>query len=224
METTQKMQNLEFRVFEGPSYEQMPKLIAAGLVPAGAAQIMCGRLEGKLSFDENYHSGDVIVYHPDGRVKLVWDSQDLRRLHLASGRRSGALVLPNGVWESLDGYIPSEGDLVKYTDVVKKQLNHRATENPFWRWLARGDQGLLGEYADRMVSHAKSRGYLSGAMAVYLGNPKMDVLALRLWRLSDANFGGFANGSNNLINYDVRLVGVPEMQGISGSRNHPALS
>ncbi len=73
--------NLDFRVFEGPNYRQMPKLIRAGLVPASAAQIMRGRLEGKLSFDCFYDSGDVVVYHPDGRVKLVYDSEDLRKLN-----------------------------------------------------------------------------------------------------------------------------------------------
>lgn len=237
METTTK-QALKFELFGGRTHVEMPKLIASGFVPSSAAQIMRGRLEGKLDWDDSdFASGDVIVYHPDGRVKLVYDSEDLRRLappELSSNpeewgtwasidkdlrrltrEQSYGLVLPDcGAWESLDGRVFDRDEIAKYAG--KYQSKDSAKGNPFWQWLSRGDHGLLGAYVDQMFSRINSLYSRDNAMAISVAqnNPNIPVPSIRLWSLGGAtnsSGGGNANGVYHLV-FDCTntLVGVKE--------------
>lgn len=208
METTHVKKIPDFTLFEGPNNREMPKLIAEGFVPASAAQIMRGRLEGKLSFDEYHDSGDVIVYHPDGRVKLVYDSKDLRKLNTESPLSAGALVLPDGAWESLGGEEFSHDRLALY--VGKRRSKDSTKGNPFWQWLARDDQALLDAYADQMFDRVKQRyGYDEEAMGIFISSSN-NVPVLRLWCLGGvANYyGGNADGDCRLDYDGGRLAGV----------------
>ena len=69
--------------------KQMPKLIAGGRIPMNTSQLMQRRLDVrneddlKSSYIDNwFDTGDAVVYHPDGRLKVVLDSQDLRNINL----------------------------------------------------------------------------------------------------------------------------------------------
>jgi len=72
-----------YKEFYGRNVEQMPKLIAEGRVPMNASQLMQRRLdyrngpaEVKTAWMDNYFdTGDAVVYHPNGDVKIVLDSQ-----------------------------------------------------------------------------------------------------------------------------------------------------
>ncbi len=206
MISTSDMQDFEFRVFRGPINQQIPGLIAAGFVPASAAQIMHGRLEGKLSLDVYYDSGDAILYHPDGRMKLVQDSQDLQRLNAKSWLHSGALVLPDGAWNTLDGIIFSREYLA--SSAKPRLSKQEVLNNRVWQWLARDDNHLLGEYADRVFSraHPRSPGH-DTAMGIYLSKKKMNNTVLRSWCLGNMD-DGEAGGDFRLDNVGSRLVGI----------------
>src|SRR3989344_2984291 len=90
-----------YKEFYGRNTEQMPKLIADGRVPINVSQLMQRRLdvrnsdgEVKASYLDNYFdTGDAVVYHPDGRVKVVLDSQNLREITPQSPLSNGALIL-----------------------------------------------------------------------------------------------------------------------------------
>src|SRR3990167_11287530 len=123
---------LNYKEFYGRSTEQMPRLIAEGRTPLSIAGLMRRRLEVLNSSDEvrnsfwdNYFdTGDGIAYHPDGRGKIVLDAQPLRELTPSSQLRNGALVLPSGVYDRLEGVEFSREDLAK---------------NRVWRALARDE-------------------------------------------------------------------------------------
>src|SRR3989344_2825235 len=75
-----------YKEFYGRNTEQMPKLVAEGRVPMNASQLMQRRLvyrngpaKVKTAWMDNYFdTGDAVVYHPNGDVKIVLDSQTLR--------------------------------------------------------------------------------------------------------------------------------------------------
>jgi hypothetical protein len=90
-----------YKEFYGRNTEQMPTLIAEGRVPMNVSQLMQRRLdyrnrpaEVKTAWMDNYFdTGDAVVYHPKGDVKIVLDSQTLREMTSESQRNNGALVL-----------------------------------------------------------------------------------------------------------------------------------
>lgn len=211
METTRAVADLDLKVFDGPNQKQMPKLAAAGFVPANAAQIMRGRLEGKLDWYCDYDSSNVILYHPDGDpVKLVWDSEDLlRNLTSRSVVRRNALVVHDGAWDSIDGEVFSMTELAISTS--KRQPKERTKHNLLWHWLANDDRKLLGEYVDAMFARVKAwRGCYNEAMGASIDNAcdPDRATVLRLWCLGgvSSNRGGAYCGIHT--GYDGRLVGV----------------
>ena len=234
MEIIQHTQSPDFRVFEGPIYQAMPKLIEAGYVPASAAQIMRHLLGVKLDrdplrpFGQPYDSGDAIIYYPNGRVndrkvKLVWDSRHLCEFTPKSELCSiadGALVLPDSAWKAIDGEVLSITCLREYC--AGKWLSQReALNNRVWQWLARDDKHLLKEYADRVFSITKSRYHADEAMALYLQRyPSGFAPALQLWSLG----GDGSAALSRLDRKDGRLVvGVLETQSASLHGNQGGL-
>ena len=151
-------------------------------------------------------------------MKLVWDSDDLRKLNMNSPLGAGALVLSDGVVESIDGEVLSKDERNKYER--KAQSKSEVLGNRFWQWLARDDQKLLGEYAEQMLGRVKESYGYDKAMHIYVGNPSLDAPALRLWCLGGVGYyGGSASGSYHLDNRDGRLAGVPETRSVSGPGN-----
>lgn len=210
MEATQGKQYLhDVKLFEGSTYQQMPRLIAAGCVPASAAQVMHSRLDGILRWDMYYDSGDAIIHHPDGRVKLVQDSEDLRRIHPGSPQRGISPVLPVDTWESVGGEVFSREAIAAYES--GKRLKDHAKKDLFWRWLARGDHYLLSEYIDSMFSLVERCHQSDEAMGISicsLESPYASESVLRLWRLGGINYEGGAIGTISVCDNNGRLVGM----------------
>lgn len=237
METTTRAGQVpDIRVFKGPAYQQMPKLSAEGFVLASAAQIMRYWLEGKLRQDLHHDSGDAVVCHPDGSVKLAYDSEDLRRLH-PEGRlsSSGALVLPDDAWESIDGKVLSKEEIA--TSTGRRQSKESAKNDFFLLWLARDDRVLLHEYVDAMFGRVKERvGRDTAAMGVFVRKDSaVYTPVLRLWRFGgiDNYSRGDAIGDGRLDHHDDgRLVGIretpyvasPENQGLPEAMPREAIS
>ena len=83
-----------------PNTEQMPKLIAEGRIPMNVAQLMQRRIDVrnaeadvKTAWMDNYFdTGDAVIYHPNGKIKVVCDSQHLREMTPQNKRNIGALI------------------------------------------------------------------------------------------------------------------------------------
>jgi hypothetical protein len=165
----------------------------------------------KTAWMDNYFdTGDGIVYHPDGKFKLVLDSQHLRNLTENIQLINGALPLEEGVYETLPGL-----------EFSKKDREKKGTPWSFWQALARKDKTLLEAYVDTIRAEYQRRFApnedlkKSKIMRILVDNrvfsksPEMRALCVyRLGSRSDVN------GWYDLDNYDGLLVGLaPEAQG-----------
>ena len=103
-----------YKEFYGSNTGQMPLLVKDGRVPMSVNGLMQRRLEvqdkGIFSdevrsawHDSYFDTGDGVVYHPDGRIKVVHDARPLREMNSESQLVNGALVLPDGLYEKLEG-------------------------------------------------------------------------------------------------------------------------
>ncbi len=202
----------KYKEFYGPIIRQMPKLIQEGRIPLSVKDLMKRRLEVLTSsepvksayWDNYFGTADTIAYHPDGRVKLVLDSHDLRQVTPESNLSLGALVLLEGSYEQLQGQEFTREQLEKHTGkyLTKKQ----AKSNPIWQALAR-EKGLLEQYVDSVFSQAKSRFDYDENMGIYVSSPQ-EQPTLRNWYVNRLGGGSFADGGSRLGGDRGRRVGV----------------
>lgn len=196
-----------YKEFYGRNTEQMPKLIAEGRIPLSVAGLMERKLDMRNSsdnkvksawIDNSFTTGDVGIYHPDGKVKVVLDSQHLRDLTTQSKLKRGALVLEDRIYEQLEGQEFTRKELEKYTgnDLSKKQ----AKTNPILKTLAR-DQGLLNDYVDYIFVNCNAN------MGVHLDSVS-DNLKLRAWHIGGLFYGPVAYCGDVLNSKCARLVGL----------------
>jgi len=207
--------------FEGRNVDKMPELIAKGMKPLSVSGLMQRRLQAQYgsesvrnSLMNNYHdTGDGIAYHPDGRIKIVPDANPLREMNSESRLVNGALVLPDGMYEKLEGHEFTRKDIQKYVgDAITSK---DAKSNPLWQALAR-DPKLLNEYVDLIFAQAKQQFDYDKNMGVYVrdaSDVSKDAATMRLLFVGLLEYGSFANGRDDLGYSDGRLVGVaPEAQ------------
>ncbi len=150
-----------YEVYSGSNVNQMPKLVADGRVPANVSQIMQRRLNlrndetGVKDFyiDDYFDTGDAVIYHPNGNVKVVLDSQHLREMTPETQRVGGALLLTEEVYSSLQGEEFKKGELGKVDEWLSAK---DAKAHPVWKVLAR-DQALLNDYVDYISGEYQSR-------------------------------------------------------------------
>lgn len=197
-----------YREFYGRNTEQMPKLIADGRVPMNVAQLMQRRLDVrnsnsdiKSSYLNNwFDTGDAVVYHPDGRVKIVLDSEDLRNITPDSKLRSGALILTEDIYNNLQGEEFKKGKLGK----INEWLSREAVKfHPVWKVLAR-DQGLLNDYADLIFAE----GNHDKAMGIFPSSAQGRTPELRAWYVDRLEYMSLASGGVGLDYDDGRFVGI----------------
>lgn len=207
----------KFKEFHGRNVEQMPLLVSEGRTPLSVAGLMQRRLETidasmevKSSWMDNYFdTGDAFAYHPDGRVKIVLDSQTLREINPDSKRNSGALVIIPEQYDAMSGEEFKKGEL----GTLETSLSSIDVKlHPVWRALAR-DQALLNDYTDMIFSEAKQRFKHASNMDVYLGSAKgktPEMRAVCVYWLVDWSL---VYGKNNLGNDNGRFAGTaPKMQ------------
>jgi hypothetical protein len=208
-----------FREFYGANVEQMPNLIQAGRMPMSVAGIMQRRLnlrnasevDVKTAWMDNYFDiGDAVVYHPNGDVKIVFDSQTLREMTSESQRNGGALVLGEDVYQSLQGEVFKKGEVGTVNSSMSKT---DVKAHPVWKVLAR-DQGLLNDYADFIFAEGKERFGYDKAMGVYPSSCNGKAPEMRAFYISTLYYGSDVCGGDLLHNDVGRLVGVaPEALG-----------
>lgn len=169
-----------YKEFYGRNTAQMPLLIAEGRIPMSVAGVMKQRLDSeKQDWKNNYFfTGDAIVYSPNKRFKIVRDAQLLREINAESNLENGALILEDGMYESLDGEEFLYGDVKK---LLEKDLSQAdVLKHPVWKAVAR-DQALLEEYVPRMFAEMKKRFSYEENMGVYLDSfdkPKLRALVI----------------------------------------------
>lgn len=209
-----------------PNTEQMPLLISGKdsdgnvvdipRVPFTVADVMERRLNSsKPDWKANhFDTGDGIAYHPDGKFKIVLDAAPLRTLTPKSKLNNGALVLGDGVYETLEGPEFKFADVEGFTG--RGLSSDEAKANPIWKVAAR-DSGLLVAYVDNVFPEMKEKFEYNDGMGVYLGSSgKMPTL--RALCVGGLSFRSWLFGYNFLRSGGVgRLVGkAPEAQGAPG--------
>ncbi len=207
-------QVVPYKEFDGKITEQMPKLIKEGRLPVSVSGLMQRRLqvddakyssEVRSAWHDNYFdTGDAIVYHPDGKVKIVHDAKSLREISPNSKLSDGALVLPAGAYESLDGAQFTKEDLRKY---MKDSLTRaEAKSNPLWNAMAR-DGNLLDAYVDFVFDTNQKRFSYDQNMGLYVGSSQKDETARSVF-VDGLRDGSGADGRGHLGIDSGHLVGV----------------
>ena len=201
-----------YKEFYGRNVEQMPKLIADGRVPMSVAGLMQRRLDVrnsdadvKTSYLDNYFgTGDAVVYHPDGRVKIVLDSQTLRGITQNSELINGALVLTEDAYNVLQGEEFKKGKLGKVDERLSRE---QAKAHPVWKVLAR-DQALLNDYVDYIFAEGKQRFSYDTAMGVFPSSAQGNTPDLRAWCVYGLVGMSVARGRYSLGGGGGRLLGI----------------
>ena len=207
-------QVVPYQEFYGRNTEQMPMLIKSGRVPMSAAGLMDRRLEVRderfsqkvrSDWHDNYFdTGDGILYHPDGKIKVVPDAQKLRDINPQSRLSDGALVLPAGAYEAAQVTEFTKEDLRK---IIKDSLTREgAKSNPVWQALAR-DQNRLNAYVDFVFDETQKRFGYDQNMGLYVRSAQKEPTA-RLVYVNRLGSGSDAGGRDRLGYSNGRLVGV----------------
>ena len=217
-----------YKEFFGEIIEQMPKLIAEGRVPMNVNQLMQRRLDVRNAsqdlksfwMDNCFDTGDAVVYHPKGGLKIVLDSQYLRQITPESEINNGALVLTEDDYRSMEGEEFKKGKPGQVNEWLSKQ---DVKSHPVWKVLAR-DQNLLNDYANYIFAEGKQKFGYESTMGVFIDSEEYEFVLLqhynselRMWYVNGLEDGSDAVGSDNLDDDDGYLVGIaPEAQSTLG--------
>lgn len=201
---------IPYKEYHGKATEEMPRLIADGRIPISVAGVMLRRLEVLADhFSEEvrrnwlgniFDTGDGVAYHVDGRVKIVPNAPPLRNIDPFNCKLvGGVLVLEDGVYEQLEGLELSREEAEKYyTGRFVTTTKEEVKSDRVWRFLARGDDTLLNEYADLVFAKIFARikiGNIKDAMRIYItANPEY-VPTMRRIAIGDVNEGSRAYGT-----------------------------
>lgn len=211
----------EYKVFEGAKDTQMSLLRTADRVPASAAWIMQAFLDDKLPgwncgtdlWSFHFDSGDVVVTHPDGKVKLAHDSPLLYIISQQSTYEASKLILPDGAYERINGPELSEAQIDQHAgNQYTGDLSRSAVMNhPVWQFLAKENKVLLKEYASKMFSCLKKTYNTREAMAIKIA-PLKNIISptMHLWRLHGTGYlrQGRAIGDSDENNGYERFFGL----------------
>jgi len=201
-----------YREFYDRNVGQMPKLIADGRVPMNVAQLMQRRLDVRNSdadvkgsyLDNYFDTGDAVAYHPDGRIKIVLDSQTLRGINPESKLINGALVLTEDDYNALQG---EELKKEKFGKINESLLRKEVKSHPVWKILAR-EQALLDDYVDYIFAEGKQRFNYDTTMGIYLISAQGSTPDLRAWCVSRLGLRSDADGRNLFGDDYGRFLGV----------------
>ena len=211
-----------YEVYSGSNVKQMSKLVADGRVPASVSQIMQRRLNlrndetGVKTFymDNYFDTGDAVVYHPNGDVKVVLDSQHLREMTPDTPRNSGALIIGEDVYKALQGEEFKKGKLGKTSDWLSAK---EAKAHPVWKTLAR-DQALLDDYVDYIFAEGKQRFNYDTDMGVFPSSAQGNTPEMRAWFVVRLEGGSGVDGGIDLGDGGGRLLGIaPEAPNALGN-------
>lgn len=228
-----------YEVFPGSYNEQMPKLLAKGLVPISVAKVFSRRMHAPKDVIDDwkssyFHTGDGSVAGRNGDALISLDDPYLLDLNPKKELYENALVLSDEQWE----YLKSQEDKVLHLTIedVKNASGGYALKNGIWtanktiRRIYEGQGNFPGllrgevnvrEYAELVAE--KSRG--DWVMGFYSnrttkdGKPTLRSLVLN----SIVNYS-YVDGNYSLSLNHGRFVGVAEIANpgvkVSAYRGH----
>jgi|TARA_B100001964_G_C14253244_1_gene611018 hypothetical protein len=116
-----------------------------------------------------------------------------------------AIVLPDGVYEAIDGFELTE----KWVEIINNK--HLTRENvrydQIWRFLA-GDERLLEQYADAAFDIVEQFFNFEFNMGIVLNDLPEGVPTMRLMTIAGINQWSIAAGATDVDNTNSVLVGV----------------
>ena len=217
-----------FKEFYGKITDQMPKFMEENrklvneckgpLVLLNTAGLMKRKVEVLTASEEirdawwnNYFdTGDAIIYHPDGKFKIVLNAEFMKELNPQSKLKGKALILPEGIYGKVEGKEFTTKEVDKYGIMVGTLLlsRYEAKNNPIWKALAREDQALLDAYVDAVFTQTQEQyGYEKPMMGIGVSQPR-GLTVGRLWSIFSFDDHSFAMGNYDMGYNLSRLVGV----------------
>lgn len=225
-------ENKPYAVFEGPNTREMPKLIKEGRTPISPEQLFYRKLEvlneylGALKtkdkkaieswkarmhiyWDNLIDTGFGIAVHPDKGYKMVPDSQFLREINQKTKLLNGAAVMPDGMFEGIEGNIYRQKDVEKYGN--EEQLLKDALTNPFLRELI--PNKVTRKLAIiNIFAQGKARFKYDEMMGIYFPDAQKQPV-MCLWFVGGLESRSVADGGGSLDCGLGRLVGVRDVAG-----------
>lgn len=208
----------EVEEFYGRIIDLMPELKKESMVPLSVADLMQKRLESLTKSQElndywwtNYfYTGDAVILHPDGRVKIVFDAEPMRELNPKSelGSNLGELILPDGTYDKLDGESFTRKEIERNNNAEWQLSEREAKSHPIWKALAREDQTLLDDYVNAVFYKAKEMYGYDKNMRLWVLPPPLDVNIGVLWTVSSLMYKSEAWGKHSLNDKYARLIGM----------------
>ena len=202
-------------IYEGNITDVMPRLIQVHKKPLSIREIMEQKVNFKNSnnnklnpWQTNFCSGDGIMYHPDGRIKVVPDSQTLYNnsdiLLKKFGDWNGTQILQEGTFNSTQGFEFTRKEVEKFAN--KKLTKERVLENPIWNALVQEDKRLLGEYIEQLYSDNIYYVLIkfNCVMRVFISGDRPNFEAQKLWYFDSA----FNDVVDHPPGYNGRFVGI----------------
>ena len=191
------------RVFQGSIYRQMPTMFGAGLIPMAVADFMQASLGSLGSIVD---TGDAVAQYPNGKVKIVRDSQLIRELSQESTLdKTGALVLEPGVYEAIDEEEFSQETIRRYTG--RTSIFGEVLMNPLWKTLAR-DNKTLRAFASEIFACSINYGHQKN-MGIQFGQPS-EQPTMRVVRLAYDDGRLTASAYQGLNNPTGHIIGIPQ--------------
>ena len=199
----------KYKVFYGKATEQMPKLLAEGRTPLSVSDIMYKRLflrhdrtDIRTSWLENYfHTSDAIAAHPDEKFKLVLDAEPLRELNRQSRLHMGKLILPDGMYEKLEGPEYTFNEFLRETHAGKENIKRKS----IWKRLAR-DQHLLEDYVDFVSSKGDPSSILNMSILFHL--PEKEVATIAPLKIRENKGGSYVEPEPRIDSEHIRFIGM----------------
>lgn len=195
-----------YEMYYGSDRSQMPALIADKRVLISTREVMERRLNSNRACwrDNLFSTGDAFMYHPDGKVKIILDSEHLLKLSPQSKLKNGALILQDGEYESAKGIEFTQRELFDLTGKGFSLVEART--HPVWRVLAR-DPSLHEEYTDRVFQEIKKRGLRTDQSMTFYADHAHDVPRLNSTVLFSFFHSSQLTGCHHLDGHS-NLVGV----------------
>ena len=224
----------QFKTYNGRNIDQMPLMLAEGVVPLPVFGFMQNREGIVEQFGDIYvDTSDLVAYGGKGasdeiKMVLTVDNQGritedgrkaLGLINPLQERDSGALVLNDKVYGGFNGagvVLLSRNDMDKY--VINKSLTETQVLNhPGWRVLLRYpdavpdefayDKGLMQEIVGRTFAEMKKRHTYTEGMGFYLDEAGKTP-KMRAWYVDWLGYRSGAYGRSGLDDDGGRLLGI----------------
>ncbi len=217
VEESNKLRSSIFETFEGERYiDAMPKILAKDKAPLNMFGFIMKRIycfdDKDFWFKTHFDTCGGLASAPDGRFKIIRNSDHLIKINPNTELVDGLLPLEQSVYERLQG--------TEFMNIDRKYARDTLTEpeakiNPFWFEFAGRNQGFLDEYVGRVFKFLKEEGSVALGMRVILPPVNQKMYCLNHWTIfgysNDENFTFCANSTYALNASTSRFVVIPQI-------------